>query len=74
MVSGGRYDVGFEDSHLDIDVRDVADDITLVIQNWERGYAFIVHDFESRCQRFISAMHRQNGQCDVTSSALTLRQ
>jgi hypothetical protein len=33
----------------------VANDVVLVVENWERGDAFVVHELEGICERFIAA-------------------
>lgn len=55
---GGQWKdcAGVETTHPDIDVGDVADDVVLCIQDWERGHSFVVHQLESRGQRLVAAV------------------
>ena len=41
-------------THPNIHMGNVADDVVLVVENWERGDAFVVHELEGICKRFIA--------------------
>jgi hypothetical protein len=49
-------DLSWGVAYPNVDMRYVADNVVLGIEDRERRYTFVVHHLESRCERLVSAV------------------